>query len=353
MDHKNDISDILTSSTSANPDVTAADRKKDHIELALRSRTGTSQIDDRFYYEPLFAGHPDTNGKFHPFTFLQKAMRLPIWVSSMTGGTEMAGIINKNLARACGEFGMGMGLGSCRQLLYNDEHLSDFAVRNLIGPDQPLYANLGIAQVEQLLADGKTSLIDELLTKLEADGLIIHINPLQEWFQPEGDLIKRPAIDTIKRMLDIATYPIIIKEVGQGMGRASLEALLTLPLEAVDFAAMGGTNFSKLELLRNSDKAAFAQLALVGHSANEMVEMTNDILASSSEIKCRQIIISGGVSNFLDGYYLTQKINTAAIYGQASAFLEHARGSYEDLQRYIQGQAEGLAIADAFLKIKA
>ncbi len=350
MNDKPDTSDLATSD---NPDASASDRKKDHIELALRSRTETTQIDDRFYYEPLFAGHPDVDSKFHPFTFLQKAMRLPIWVSSMTGGTEMAGIINRNLARACREFGMGMGLGSCRQLLYDDRYLTDFDVRDLIGDAQPLYTNLGIAQVEQLLVDGKVSLIDALIDKLKADGLIIHINPLQEWFQPEGDLIQYPAVDTIKRLLDIARYPIIVKEVGQGMGKASLQALLELPLEAVDFAAMGGTNFSKLELLRNSDKAAFAQLALVGHSANEMVEMTNDILASSTKIECRQIIISGGVTNFLDGYYLTSKINTVAIYGQASAFLEHARGSYDELHQYIQGQAEGLAMAHAYLKVKA
>lgn len=280
-------------------------------------------------------------------------MRLPIWVSSMTGGTAMAGIINKNLAKACGEFGMGMGLGSCRQLLYDDAHLADFAVRSFIGSDQPLYANLGIAQIEELIQDGRTALIEELLKKLEADGLIIHINPMQEWFQPEGDLITVPAIDTIRRLLDIADYPIIVKEVGQGMGRDSLEALLALPLEAIDFAAMGGTNFSKLELFRNSDKAAFTQLALVGHSATEMVDMTNDILASKAQINCRQIIISGGITNFLDGYYLLQKINTTAIYGQASAFLEHARGSYEELQRYVQEQAEGLAMANSFLKVKS
>jgi len=352
MDEKNDISDLLTLK-SENPDITAADRKKDHIELALRSRTGADQIDDRFYYEPLFAGHPDTNSKFHPFTFLGKSMRLPVWVSSMTGGTEMAGTINKNLARACKEFGMGMGLGSCRQLLFDDEHLADFDVRDLVGDEQPLYANLGIAQVEQLLIDGKVLLISELIKKLRADGLIIHINPMQEWFQPEGDLIQYPAIDTIKRLLEVAQYPIIVKEVGQGMGRDSLQALLELPLEAVDFAAMGGTNFSKLELLRNSNKAAFAKLALVGHSADEMVEMTNEILAANVDVECRQIIISGGVLDFLDGYYLTQKINTAAVYGQASAFLKHARGSYEELHQYIQGQAEGLAMANAFLKVKA
>ena len=83
-----------------------SERKKDHIELAFQSIVKAQ--DNRFFYEPLFNGHPDTD--LAPTPFLGKSMATPIWVSSMTGGTEMAGTINRNLARACGEFGMGMDL---------------------------------------------------------------------------------------------------------------------------------------------------------------------------------------------------------------------------------------------------
>ena len=111
------------------------------------------ELDDRFYYEPLLSAHPsETN----PVGFLGKKLRAPIWVSSMTGGTELARKINTNLARACREFGMGMGLGSCRSLLDRDEYLGDFNVRELIGDELPFYANLGIAQVEQLIKGGAT-----------------------------------------------------------------------------------------------------------------------------------------------------------------------------------------------------
>ena len=79
---------------------------------------------------------------------------------------------------------MGMGLGSCRTLLYTNDTLEDFNVRHLIGDDLPLFANLGIAQVEQLVESNKLYLITELLDKLQADGLIIHVNPMQEWLQP-------------------------------------------------------------------------------------------------------------------------------------------------------------------------
>lgn len=88
----------------------------------------------------------------------------------MTGGTAIAGIINKNLAKACGEFGLGMGLGSCRQLLYKDDHIKDFAVRKYIG-DQPLYANLGIAQLEVLLQEKQLYKVTEMLKSLKPTGL--------------------------------------------------------------------------------------------------------------------------------------------------------------------------------------
>ena len=282
-------------------------------------------------------------------------MRIPLWVSSMTGGTQLARTINHNLARACRDFGMGMGLGSCRSLLFSDETLPDFDVRPLIGDDLPLYANLGIAQVEQLIAQNDLPRMAALVDKLQADGLIIHVNPMQEWLQPEGDVLQYPPLDTIRRVLDAVDYPVIVKEVGQGFGPDSLRQLLQLPLQAVDFAASGGTNFAMLELLRSdpTQQAIFQPLAHIGHSAAEMVQFANQIAGEmDDQIQCRQIIISGGVRNFLDGYYLIEKIQLPAIYGQASGFLQHARGSYEDLHRYVASQVKGLELAQTFLKVR-
>ncbi|TAH20307.1 MAG: type 2 isopentenyl-diphosphate Delta-isomerase [Cytophagales bacterium] len=333
-------------------DIGAALRKQDHITLAFKSQISLNQIDNRFYYDPILAAHPKkekTN-----FTFLGKQMNAPIWVSSMTGGTALARTINQNLARACGEYGLGMGLGSCRQLLDSDEFLEDFSVRKFVG-NQPLFANLGIAQVEKILFRGEVHKIELLVRKLEADGLIIHVNPLQEWLQPEGDHISRAPIDTISELLQITDLKIIVKEVGQGMGYESLKALFQLPLEAIDFAANGGTNFALLELLRSDETKykTFQDLAAVGHSADEMVGFTNMIINElGAKMKCKQVIISGGVKNFLDGYYYVHKIQLPAIYGQASSFLKFAQDKYESLQKYVESQLQGLAVAQCFLKVK-
>ena len=336
-----------------NTDPNAPSRKKDHIELAFKSRVDQSELDSRFYYEPFLAAHPQ-NDKQESFSFLGKEFKQPIWVSSMTGGTALAGTINKNLAKACKEFGLGMGLGSCRALLEDDEYLQDYNVRKDIG-DQALYTNLGIAQVEQLIADNSLFKIDQLIDKLSADGLIIHVNPLQEWLQPEGDNITKHPVDSIKQVIDKVKTKIIVKEVGQGFGINSMKALLQLPLQAIEFSAGGGTNFSSLELMR-ADTAmqdTYIKVASLGHSAHEMVGFYNEAVADlGDKVLCDEVIISGGVKDFLDGYYYINKVNGKAIYGQASAMLAHAKDDYESLHKFVEAQIAGLALAKNYLRVR-
>ncbi len=311
------------------------------------------QIDPRFSYEPLLSAHPQTHDL--ATTFLDKQLQLPIWVSSMTGGTEMAKTINHNLARACHDFGMGMGLGSCRPLLGKDGIQTDFDVRAIIGDELPLYGNLGIAQIEELLATGQRDLLHKLVEDYALDGLIVHVNPLQEALQPEGDQLLQRPIDLIAQLLDEVSMKIIVKEVGQGMGKESLRALLTLPLAAIDFAASGGTNFALLETIRSNtqEKDGLAALARVGHTATQMVHWVNELVEElSDQVRCREVIISGGINDFLDGHYLTTKLELNCVYGQASAFLRHAMGDYETLRTFVLSQAQGLALARCYLKVR-
>ncbi len=334
-------------------DETASSRKQDHITLAFKSQQDRRVIDDRFYYEPMLSEHKSDLSILEQ-SFMGFRQKLPLWVSSMTGGTERAKTINKNLAKACGEYGFGMGLGSCRSLLFSDEYLDDFSVKELIG-DMPLFANLGIAQVEILAEQGDWQRIKDMLQKLNADGLIIHVNPLQEWLQPEGDRFAKPPIDTIKKSLDHLDTPIVVKEVGQGIGPKSLDALMRLPLAAIEFAAAGGTNFSTIELFRaEKQKQESLDIAThVGHTAEEMVHILNQLIDHhGSDYLVKDVIISGGVRNFLDSYYLREICQLNAISGHASAFLKYALEDYEQLCQYIEIQRDGLLMAESFLTVK-
>ena len=333
-------------------DPTAQSRKSDHIKLAFESQSNSLEIDQRFHYEPLFY---QSNQDLPEIEFLGKNLQTPIWVSSMTGGTEKARKINENLARACSHFKMGMGLGSCRSLLDSNDRLEDFNLRHIIGNDLPFYANLGVAQVEQLLKLGQIDKVNQLIEKLQVDGLIIHVNPLQEWLQPEGDKFTQSPMETIQQFLEISKIPLIIKEVGQGMGKESLKLLMKLPIQAIEFAAHGGTNFAKLELLRSDDvqQELFNSITKIGHSYTQMIEFVNEIQEENPDkVLCNQFIISGGVKNFLDGYYGMNKIQGNAVYGQASTLLKYAENSYEAVHEYIESQIKGLKLAQSCLIVK-
>ena len=325
-------------------------RKLDHIELALRSQSSRMELDKRFNYEPLFSPHPTPSTDIS-LNFLGKKLNAPLWISSMTGGVGPARHINQNLARVCREFGLGMGLGSCRVLLHDDTYLKDFNLRAILGPDLPLFANLGISQIEQLLASSNhQQKLNDLISKLDADGLIVHINPLQEWFQSEGDRLKNSALETLTKLCEIFKHKIIVKEVGQGMGPKSLEALLELPIAGIELAAFGGTNFTKLEQLRD-DKGLMNPLSNVGHTALEMVSMLNSLVKQKTEYKSKQIIISGGVENILDGYYLQEKLGFTSVIGQAKNFLTHAE-NFHELKIFTESQVNSLKIAKSFLIAK-
>lgn len=325
-------------------------RKKDHINLALRSQVSKDLLNKRFNYEPALSAHP---AKELPETaFLNKKLRLPVWVSSMTGGTAQAKQINTNLAKVCREFGMGMGLGSCRPLLEDQSRLADFDMRPIIGNDLPLLANLGIAQIEELLEKDEVEKLLQMIELLDVDGLFVHLNPIQEWLQPEGDRINFSPIETLERLLEKVDFPVLVKEVGQGMGPKSIEALMDLNLAGIEFGAFGGTNFAQMELLR-SDKTQqelLSPLASIGHTAEEMVDYINDL--PPAIMNSKNIIISGGISDWLEGYYLMEKIKYPAIFGQASAFLKNAQGDYKQLHDYVSNLKKGLLLAHSYLRIR-
>jgi isopentenyl-diphosphate delta-isomerase len=218
-----------------------------------------------------------------------------------------------------------------------------------------LFANLGIAQIEELIALNQLQKLVDMVHRLEANGLIIHVNPLQEWMQPEGDRFALSPLETVKRVLDAVDFPIIVKEVGQGFGPKSLAALLQLPIAALDYGAFGGTNFSKLENLRREsvERTLLEPVQHVGHTAIEMTDWVNQLHASlGNKVLCEKIIVSGGVSTFLDGYYHLQKLSMPALYAQASPFLKYALEGETALHQFVEAQIKGLALAYTYLTLK-
>ncbi|MCB9092088.1 MAG: type 2 isopentenyl-diphosphate Delta-isomerase [Halobacteriovoraceae bacterium] len=318
-------------------------RKSDHLQLA-EAAAASLPSDERFDYEPLLGIHPE-HSELKEQKFLGKVMKAPLWISSMTGGTLQARPVNKLLAKVCGQYGLGMGLGSCRILLENEkQYFEDFNLRPILGDDRLLYANLGIAQVAQELNQNKVEKIIELMKKLEVDGLVVHINPLQEYFQNGGDSLSRTPLESLTRFLDIFPFPVIVKEVGQGMGPRSLEKLFELPIAGFELAAYGGTNFTKLENIRS------------GHGENEFSRVGHDALAMIKKInqinKKIDIIISGGVNQFLDGYYLQKLCRNNSVIGQASQILKYAVSGEKELEQYIEEFISLYKLSENYLRLR-
>jgi isopentenyl-diphosphate delta-isomerase len=327
-------------------------RKTDHIELAFSSKTTENNKD--IYYEPILNAHPTTQLDLTQ-EFMGIEFKAPLWISSMTGGTQRANLINKNLAIVAGEFGFGMGLGSCRPLLESNDRFSDFNQREHLG-DNAFFINLGVAQLEQMIEENKLPQVEKLISSLKADGLIIHVNPMQEWFQPEGDRFKQSPLKTIEIVSNFLSTKLIVKEVGQGFGPKSLECLMKLPLAAIELSGFGGTNFSLLELSRHNaqklDKeGSNNSLIHMGHSCDEMINWINPLVNSGDDIKCKSFIISGGVSNIVDGYQLQNKLGAQSIIGMASSFLKHAE-DIGQLREFVTMEIENLKFCHNFIKGK-
>lgn len=337
------------------------DRKLEHLELTTKAQINSALQDDRFFYEPLFGSFQKVDLSQ---SFLNKKLDYPLWISSMTGGTEKAFSINENLSTIAGKYKLGMGLGSMRPLLQNLNRLKDFDFRAKLGASQPLLGNIGIIQLDELIKEKALDKILTLVDLLKLDGIFIHLNPLQELNQPEGDFLSRASGEILQEFLaSRPPYQVMVKEVGQGMGPKSLDFLLDLPIHGIEFAAFGGTNFSLLEAMRNQSENPYQELSRVGQTALQMVGILANLLKQKDlkQMTCKNFIISGGVKTYLDGHYylefLKRELGPQAneinvIYGQAKKMLDHASGDLSDLDQFIQGQIQGLMMSNQFLTLK-
>lgn len=207
----------------------------------------------------------------------------------MTGGSAEGFKMNKELAKAAQELGVPVGTGSVRVLLEHPELDEHFALK-AYAPDVPLMANIGAVQVRDLPA----ARLDELVERVGADALVIHLNPGQELFQDDGDTDFRGLKAAVAAFIGRAPYPVIVKETGFGIGPADASFLLDAGAAYVDLAGSGGTNWATVEGYRGEpeDLAAAAEFADWGYK-------TAPLLAASP-VEGGRILASGGLRSGMD-----------------------------------------------------
>lgn len=189
--------------------------------------------------------------------FLGKRLRLPFFISSMTGGSEAGYKANKELARIAQAEGLAVGMGSIRILFRKPEVFEHFTLKQF-APDVPVIANLGGVQVRDMVHAN----IVEMLKRLEVDAIAVHLNPGQELFQPEGDRDFRGILDAIRRFCAVCPVPVIVKETGCGLHPLEVLNLIRAGVRYVNIAGSGGTNWISVESHRlGEDNAALREAA--------------------------------------------------------------------------------------------
>lgn len=223
-------------------------------------------------------------------TFLGKPLSAPILIGAMTGGTEHAARINRNLALAAQELGIGMMLGSQRVMLEHPEASYSFQVREH-APDILLIGNLGVAQ---FLKGYTTSHIIKAIGAVRADALALHTNPLQEALQVGGDTNFQGVTQVMQELVKKSWFPIVLKEVGHGIGKTTAEQIQHIPFAAVDVAGAGGTSWARVEDLVAHGKVTQPDLCEIGIPTAQALQETRSVLPHMP------LIASGGIRSGLD-----------------------------------------------------
>jgi len=226
-------------------------RKKEHLELCLTDDVSFKSKTNGFeYYD--FKHNAITEIAIDEIKFrtkfFNKKIDYPFLISCMTGGTTEADNINAQLAVVASELNIPIGVGSQRQALENDEFANSFKVVRKNALHVPVLSNIGAAQLVQFKSIDP---IKKIIDMLEADVLVIHINPLQELLQKEGETNFTGLIKQIKNIVNKIDVPVIVKEVGAGITSAAAKKLLDAGVKGIDVAGAGGTSWAGVELLRN------------------------------------------------------------------------------------------------------
>ncbi len=228
-------------------------RKAQHVDLVVRKnvtfRAKTTGLDEwEFVHNAL--PEADLADIRTSVTFLDHTLRAPLMVSCMTGGYPGALKINRDLAIACQQAGIALGVGSQRQALEDATYHRTFAVARDAAPDIPIVGNIGAAEVATM-RDASAAL--RLIALIRADAFTVHLNPLQELLQPEGTPRFRGVLDGIALLVRELPVPVIVKEIGAGLSADVVARLLDAGVRIIDVAGAGGTSWAGVELLRGGN----------------------------------------------------------------------------------------------------
>ncbi|VVB57426.1 Isopentenyl-diphosphate delta-isomerase [uncultured archaeon] len=275
---------------------TISERKDAHLALAAKPDMQyghSSGFDDvQFLHNSL----PELNLKDIDCstTFLNKKLSAPLMISGMTGGTEKGAALNHNLAVAAEQAGIALGLGSQRPMLKDAKTLAHYAVRELC-PSIPLIGNIGAVNLREYPLEK----IEWLVSSIEADALAIHLNPLQEAVQPEGDTDFSGVFHAIGKVCEKLPVPVIVKETGAGLNAPAAQSLFDAGVKFVECSGSGGTSWSKIEYARGGEKKGGAANARLPPSGFE--EWGYPTIPSLCEcVSIGPTICSGGVRSGMD-----------------------------------------------------
>jgi len=311
-------------------------RKDHHLDLVLSEdveRRGVSSLFEDVHLIHDALPELDLEGLHLATPVLGKTLRSPLLIVGMTGGTERAGAINRDLAVVAQRHGVALGLGSQRAMHSAPTRADTFSVRE-VAPDVLLFGNIGAQQIAQLGVPA----VEELVKRIGADAICVHLNPAQELVQPGGDRSFRGCLDAIRQLVDALGPRVWVKETGCGLSRSVAQRLVAAGVGGLDVSGAGGTSWTRVEQLR----ASGVQEQLGGDLSSWGIP-TAAAVAAIADLGV-PVVASGGVRSGIDvakGLALG-----ATLGGMALPYLRaHDRGGVEGVDEVLTAVEAGLRAA--------
>jgi isopentenyl-diphosphate delta-isomerase len=263
-------------------------RKKEHVDFVLEKGAQYSKTTGLERFEFLHNAIPEVDYSKIDLScsFLGKRLSYPLMITAMTGGYADAKEINRTLAKCAEKHGWALGLGSQRAMVEDAKLRETYYVRD-VAPNTLIIGNIGAFQLKRYPIER----IEKMLDDIDANALAIHLNPLQEIIQPEGDRDFSGILQAIKKACEEIDVPIIVKETGAGISTEVALKLKDAGVSAIDIAGAGGTSWSKVEYLRKGAETSASGFEEWGIPTADSILMCKGILP---------LVASGGIRNGIE-----------------------------------------------------